>query len=196
MSAYGVSGSLWVFVAAISMILIGRVGNFEVVRGAGSIILNAYGVYTGSVQGTNKWSLYASDATAPSYFAGKVGIGTSGPTEALDVAANLKVSGQDYSGAYVVASGANIDFNNGNIQVLQSVGATALNLSNLKNGASYVLIVMDATARTYTFSGCTTAQFNPANGDTTASTTTIYNILSVTIASTQYCFISWGSGYQ
>jgi hypothetical protein len=195
-NAYGVSGSLQTSAAATSMILTGKAGNFEVVRGAGSTILNAYGVYTGSVQGTNKWSLYASDATAPSYFAGKVGIGTSGPTEALDVAANLKVSGQDYSGAYVVASGANIDFNNGNIQVLQSVGATALNLSNLKNGASYVLIVMDATARTYTFSGCTTAQFNPANGDTTASTTTIYNILSVTIASTQYCFISWGSGYQ
>ncbi|WP_374029211.1 hypothetical protein [Bdellovibrio bacteriovorus] len=44
-------------------------------NGSGSIT-NAYGVYVDSVQGTNKWSIYTTDATAPSYFAGNVGIGT------------------------------------------------------------------------------------------------------------------------
>jgi len=127
---------------------------------------------------------------------GNVGIGTSSPSEALDVNKNLMVQGQSFSGAKVISTGASVDFNDGNLQVLQNVGGSSVTLSNLKNGGSYILIVTDTNARTYTFAGCTNALFNPANGDTTASTTTIYNILSVTIASVQYCYISWSSGYQ
>src|SRR5206468_6310513 len=51
-------------------------GNFFITN-ASSTVTNGYGVYVGNIQSTNKWSLYASDATAPSYFAGNVGIGTS-----------------------------------------------------------------------------------------------------------------------
>lgn len=51
---------------------------------AGSIT-NAYGLYVGTVNGTNKYSIYASDALAPSYFAGKVGIGTTAYTYTLQV---------------------------------------------------------------------------------------------------------------
>jgi len=48
-------------------------------------ITNGYGLYIGNASGTNKWSLYASDATAPSYFAGRVGIGVSNPNFPLDI---------------------------------------------------------------------------------------------------------------
>jgi hypothetical protein len=47
---------------------------------------NAFGVYTGTIEGINRWSVYASDTTAASYFAGGVGIGTSSPASHLDVA--------------------------------------------------------------------------------------------------------------
>lgn len=38
--------------------------------GAPGVITTAYGSYVGSMYGTTKWSFYASDATAPSFFAG------------------------------------------------------------------------------------------------------------------------------
>jgi trimeric autotransporter adhesin len=59
-------------------------GDFSI-SNLGGTITNGVGVYTGTIQATNKWSLYASDATAPSYFAGNVGIGTTNPVQALDV---------------------------------------------------------------------------------------------------------------
>ncbi len=52
---------------------------------ASGTITNAYGVYVSTVEGTNKWSFYASDANAPSYYAGRVGIGVVSPSAALDV---------------------------------------------------------------------------------------------------------------
>jgi trimeric autotransporter adhesin len=48
-------------------------------------LANAYGFYAGTIAGTNKFSFYASDATAPSYFAGNVGIGTTTPNTQLDI---------------------------------------------------------------------------------------------------------------
>jgi hypothetical protein len=55
-----------------------------ITRSAGTII-NGYGLYVNTIQATNKWSVYASDATAPSYFAGAVGVGTTAPGYPLDV---------------------------------------------------------------------------------------------------------------
>ncbi len=43
-------------------------------------ITNGYGLSIGTVAATNKWSIYASDATAPSYFGGNVGVGIPVPT--------------------------------------------------------------------------------------------------------------------
>lgn len=67
-------------------------GYFSVLMGAGSFT-NSYGVYTGTIEGLNKWSVYASDAAAPSYFAGRVGVGVTAPTEKLHVVGNLRVQG-------------------------------------------------------------------------------------------------------
>ena len=59
-------------------------GYFQVAPTTGTVI-NAYGIYTGTVSGTNRWSFYASDPGAPSFFAARVGIGTILPQAQLDV---------------------------------------------------------------------------------------------------------------
>lgn len=64
-------------------------------NGTGAIT-NAYGLYVDQVQGTNKWSIYANDATAPSYFAGNVGVGTTTPARKLAVAGTAEVSDAFY----------------------------------------------------------------------------------------------------
>ncbi|MEQ1915427.1 MAG: hypothetical protein ABL856_01740, partial [Gallionella sp.] len=63
----------------------GYAGIFEVANSGGGTITNGYGVRISTIQASNKWSVYASDATAPSYFAGAVGIGNAVPTRNLDV---------------------------------------------------------------------------------------------------------------
>ena len=117
---------------------------------------------------------------------GNVGIGTTAPN------AKLKVDGgQIAADQNVIASGATVDFNNGNVQVLQSVGGTAITLNNMVDGAAYTLIITDVTARTYTFTNCTNSHFTPSNGSTVASRHTIYTILKVTISTATHCYISW-----
>ncbi|WP_081112093.1 tail fiber domain-containing protein [Bdellovibrio bacteriovorus] len=51
----------------------------------GGTVATGYGLYLGSVSATAKWSIWANDATAPSYFAGRIGIGTATPTHNLQV---------------------------------------------------------------------------------------------------------------
>lgn len=79
-------------------------------------VTNAYAYYAGTVQGTNKYSFYASDATAPSIFTGGVGIGTGVPTTVVPLFVqesnahtqiqyeNTRVTAGDYID-YIVKSG-------------------------------------------------------------------------------------------
>ena len=133
---------------------------------------------------------YAGINAAPTngmIISGNVGIGTTSTVAALTV------TGQMVSTQNVLSSGATVDFNTGNLQILQSVGGTAITLNNMADGGSYTLIVTDATARTYTFTNCTNSHFTPANAATIASKHTIYTILKVTISAATHCYISWVS---
>lgn len=67
----------------------------------GGTITNGYGVRISTIAATNKWSLYAGDATAPSYFAGSVGIGTTAPPYNLSVSSNT-------ANGYTVISNTNL----------------------------------------------------------------------------------------
>ena len=124
----------------------------------------------------------------------RIGIGVASPTESIDAIGNIKVTGQAYSTQNTIASGASVNFNNGNIQVLESVGGSSIALSNMKDGGAYTLVVADTTSRTYTFTGCTT-KFNPANAATTSGKHTIYNILKVTVGGTPTCYVSWATDW-
>lgn len=118
---------------------------------------------------------------------GNVGIGTSAP------AARLHVSGAIVPGEVVIPGGSVADFANGNTVILQAVGGSAITLNNMVAGGQYTLIIEDTTSRTYTFSGCGTTYFYPANGTTTASSRTIYEIKNV---QNTRCYIKWSSGYM
>lgn len=121
-------------------------GAVTVTQTAGTIV-NARGIEIGTIQGTTKHSVYASDSTAPSYFAGSVGIGTLSPQATLDV---------NGSAAYAVAT----------------VSLTADNQLVTVTGRSIILLTSDnatATNRTYCIGAGATGQvitlvWNTANG--------------------------------
>ncbi|MGE3468161.1 MAG: tail fiber domain-containing protein, partial [Pyrinomonadaceae bacterium] len=88
-TAYAVAGDILnVSTGTIS----NAVGLYGGITRSSGTITNGYGVYTGSVQATNKWSFYAADSTAPSYFAGKIGVGTTNPGTKLQVAGVISPS--------------------------------------------------------------------------------------------------------
>ena len=82
-SANGVQGS--VVNSGAGTITTAAAGSFSVTNSGGGANTTAYGVYIGTVAGTTKYSLYASDSSANSYFAGKIGIGTSSPSAPIHV---------------------------------------------------------------------------------------------------------------
>lgn len=57
--------------------------------GPGSIT-NGFGVYVGSVSGTNRWSIYTSDSS-PSYFGGDIGVGTTAAAASVDIVKDVSV---------------------------------------------------------------------------------------------------------
>ncbi|MEA9357878.1 hypothetical protein SHI21_16730 [Bacteriovorax sp. PP10] len=121
---------------------------------------------------------------------GNVGIGTSNPQAALTVAGTIA------STPPAPFAGAAVDLSKSNTQVLTNVGQAAITLSNMVHGGSYTLIIQDTTSRTYTFTGCTTSKFQPANIPTIAATHTIYNIMTVYNGTNYDCYITWSSGYN
>ena len=60
-------------------------------------LTNYYGLYlaTPVVSGviTNRYSIYSSDTSSPMYHAGSIGIGTTNPTEKLQVQGNISING-------------------------------------------------------------------------------------------------------
>ncbi|MCX6109562.1 MAG: hypothetical protein NTZ90_08170 [Proteobacteria bacterium] len=120
---------------------------------------------------------------------GNVGIGTTAPTSALNV------QGQIVSNLTTIATGAVVNFATGNVQLLQSVGGTAITLNNMIDGASYTVIVSDPTSRTYSFTNCTNTHFDPPNDVTASSSRTVYTILKTTESAATHCYISWVTGF-
>lgn len=90
-------------------------------------------------------------------------------------------SKQNYVSIYTYASGASVDFDNGNGVQLSSPGGASITLSNIANGGTYNVIITDGTARTYSFtatkkeSGSLTVKCSPALAATTASKHALFN---------------------
>ncbi len=104
-------------------------GSFSILnRATGTTITNAYGVYidntetTGTI--TNRYDLYASSSNAKNYFAGNVGIGTTVPLVALDVAGSASLS----ANVSLRGSGTAHNFDildNGSLNIRKSIGGDA-----------------------------------------------------------------------
>lgn len=67
-------------------------GYFQTNLTAGTIT-NGYGVYIANTDGLVQYGLYQAGADDKNYFAGNVGIGTTTPTEKLEVSGNIKLKG-------------------------------------------------------------------------------------------------------
>jgi hypothetical protein len=121
---------------------------------------------------------------------GNVGIGSASPS------AKLTVNGPIVSLPEAL-TGASVDLSESDTYTLGTIGGSTITLSNMVNGGSYTIIVTDTTPRTYTFSGCASSKFKPANSETENGTETIYNILTVSNGGGGYnCYITWATGYQ
>ncbi|MBS1972055.1 MAG: hypothetical protein JSU04_17225, partial [Bdellovibrionales bacterium] len=110
--------------------------------------------------------------------------------------AKLEVSGAIVSVGRSVASGATVNLAQGNTTVLASVGGSAITLQNMVNGGNYTLVITDTTSRTYTFTGCNSSKFSPANQATIGGTPSVYNILTIYNGSSYDCYITWSTGFQ
>jgi hypothetical protein len=122
---------------------------------------------------------------------GNVGINT-----APSANAKLEVNGAIVSTAKSVATGATVNLASGNTTVLASLGGSTITLQNMVNGGNYTLVVQDTTSRTYTFSGCNTAKYSPANQATISGTHSVYNILTISNGGNFDCYITWATGFQ
>jgi hypothetical protein len=174
-------------------------GYFGVTTSSGSTT-NGYGIFVGNVQATNKFSLYASDATAPSYFAGSVGIGTASPTQKLDVSGNIKSTGQVFTSSFSISTNS-IDWDTGNSGATSDDCASTMNMSNLRDGGTYTLVVTGASTTQCNFNtsvpitGSATEtvnyRFRPANSDRYGASHTIYTFTRVGTN----VYVSWTSGF-
>ncbi|MCB9026870.1 MAG: hypothetical protein H6625_11165 [Bdellovibrionaceae bacterium] len=110
-------------------------------------VTNAYGLYVGNIQGTNRYSIYSSDSNAPSFFAGNMGIGVSSPARLLNVAGPIRVNpaalpGTPGAGDIAIDSGASnaLKYYNGSSWVTVGSGSGDLvstnNLSDLSNAGT------------------------------------------------------------
>lgn len=126
--------------------------NFFISNTGGGTITTGFGVNIGTIQATTKYSVYASDATAPSYFAGNVGIGTASFAHTLEVAGTINASGN--------ITGANLSGTNTGDVTLAAFGSTP-NANGLSlSGQALNLQPADATHS----GGLSSTDWNTFNG--------------------------------
>ncbi|MCX6106122.1 MAG: hypothetical protein NTY08_09855, partial [Proteobacteria bacterium] len=119
---------------------------------------------------------------------GNVGIGSVTP------GAKLQVNGQAASVVATIAS-TTVDFNSGNIQT-NSVAAGTLTLSNMIDGASYTLILTNATGGNYVLSGSSITAWHcaPACASNTVTvvggTHTVLSLMKVGVNG----YVTWING--
>ncbi|EQC44616.1 endosialidase chaperone [Bacteriovorax sp. BSW11_IV] len=92
-------------------------------------ITNGYGVYVKTVKGTNKWSFFTNDATAPSFFAGSVGVGTQTPDTQLEIAGSGTGAGRG------ISSTAYSNTNPAGLLVLRGARGTEAAPTGMLNGS-------------------------------------------------------------
>lgn len=120
---------------------------------------------------------------------GKIGIGRA-PATNTKVAIQGTVAGT----TNIIATGAAVDLSLSNLHLLKAPGTSAIALSNLTDGGVYTIYISDTTQRTYTFTGCGTTYYNPANADTTFRSS--YTIAAIYDSGSYTCFITWSTGYN
>jgi hypothetical protein len=131
---------------------------------------------------------------------GNVGIGTTNPSELLEVNGNTRVAGQLSTGSQVITGGTtSINWNNGNSISTDYDCASAFSFANLRDGGTYTLVVTGTGTTQCTFSTTTTGtgagtvsyRFKPANAARTATSHTVYTLMRVG----SIVYVSWASGF-
>lgn len=90
---------------------------------------------------------------------------------------------QNYVAMYTIASGAVVDFDNGNGIVLSAPNSASVTLNNLADGGSYNLLITEGVARTYSFTankkegGALTVRCSPVLAQTTSAKHALFNFL-------------------
>jgi hypothetical protein len=185
----------------------GTANQVTVTNGAGSITLStpqnihtgASPVFTGlRLSGLTNNALVRSNASGDISNATSVdlttALGFTPVNRAGDsMTGSLSTTGQMRSVQNTVASGAIVNLNTGNTQVLSAPGAAAITLNNMQDGAAYTIVITDSTSRTYSFTNCTSSRWAPAPAPTTGHS--VFSILKVDVGGTATCYISWITGF-
>lgn len=106
-----------------------------------------YGIYI-NANNSSVRGIFQSGGSAMNIFEGKTAIGsTTDPTEALVVTGNTVTTGQQNAGDFAItdAAGFNVNWNNGNTQYVTIAANRIPTFSNPKNGARYLLRVIQGT---------------------------------------------------
>jgi hypothetical protein len=146
---------------------------------------------SGSPVAGNTWGLVPDVTVMTLLGNGNVGIGSTAPRAALDIANGAVVTKPAVSNGTTT-----IDFSTANIQYT-AANCQAYTLNNLKDGGSYIFVVQGATSATCSFTawsgagtGALTVRMPSDHGATTASKHTMYNLLVVGTN----VYVSWATG--